>query len=285
MARNKDNYNPSPETRRMLERAWELVNSVPYQVSARWLFYGLLQEGYYNAKSDYKNKFMKALSMARHAQFEQWRPDTLADETRESIIRGHGYDTPKAWLLDLAEEIECDLAKWHTQEHYIELWFEARAMSQQFEHYTENITLNPMGGEPSIPYKYRIARFLWWASIRYKKPITVLYFGDHDPKGIAIAKTANADAQKWCPVPFKFVHCGLTLEQVRQYNVPENFEKPGTYQWEAVSDMAAKEIIETNIDKYVRHDAFTQVDERAAKATEWLRAKLIKLAEEYEEAA
>jgi hypothetical protein len=281
MARNKDNYKPQAETKAILDRAWELVNSVPYQVSARWLFYGLLQEGYYTSKGDYKNKFMKAISNARHANYGDWRPDTLADDTREAVYRGHGHRTPNKWIIALAEDIECHLSVWHEQAHYIELWFEARAMAQQFEYYTQHITLRPMGGEPSIPYKFDTAKFLESAYRTYQKPITVLYFGDLDKKGLAIAQTVRKDVQKWCSINFDFVHCGLNLEQVQRYNVPQNFEKPGTYQWEALSDTAAREIIESNVSQFVRHDAFSKVMEQQDAATAWLREQLSGLSDKY----
>ncbi len=91
-------YTPRGETAKILDRAFELVNSVPYQVSARWLFYRLLQEGFYSTKQDYANKFLKAVSAARHAFYNGWRPDTLADETRESITGGAGWEDVKSWL-------------------------------------------------------------------------------------------------------------------------------------------------------------------------------------------
>lgn len=281
MARNKDNYTPRGEAKRVLDRAWELVNSVPYQVSARWLFYGLLQEGFYNSKDDYKNKFMKVISAARHACYGEWRPDTLADETRGAIYRGHGQWTPESWITKLSDDIECSLCKWQGQPYYVELWFEARAMAQQFEHYTSHLTLRPMGGQPSIDYKYKTAKFIEQAWDAYNAPVKVLYFGDLDAAGLTIAQTIETDVKKWCAVEFDFIHCGLNMEQVKRYNVPENFEKPGTYQWEALGDTGAREVIESNVSQFVRHDAFTEIVDREAKATAWLREQLTMLAKQY----
>ena len=47
-----ESYTPHGKTAKMLERALEIVNSVPYNVSTRWLFYRMLQEGCYTKKSD-----------------------------------------------------------------------------------------------------------------------------------------------------------------------------------------------------------------------------------------
>src|SRR3990167_7704112 len=88
---NRDNYKPEEETAVILDRGYELIQSVPYKVSTRWVFYQLLQEGYYNSKQDYANKWVKATSRARHAGYKDWRWDTLSDETREIIFRSQGF--------------------------------------------------------------------------------------------------------------------------------------------------------------------------------------------------
>jgi len=272
-----DTYKPQAKTALALARALELVESVPYRVSARWLFYRLLQEGYYGAKSDYKNKFLPAVSAARHAFYEGWAPDTLTDETRAAVVRGDGFDTPGEWVSALQQRITCTLDKWHAQDYYIELWFEARAMLDQFRHYTEHVTLRPLGGQPSIPYKWDTAKDLERASDRYDKPVVVLYFGDLDSAGGVIADVTRADVAKWCAVPFEFIHCGLTLDQVRLYGVPENPEKPGEFQWEALPDAAAREIIVSSSAPFISRGGLSDVLEREQRATAWLRAQLAAL--------
>ena len=79
------NWEPSLGSIRILDRAYEHVNSVSYKVSLRWLFYRLLQDGIYKAKGNYNN--LKGLvSKARKNFFGKWRPDSLSDQTRHSII-------------------------------------------------------------------------------------------------------------------------------------------------------------------------------------------------------
>lgn len=270
----KEFYAPREKTARILARAMALVKSVPYQVSARWLFYRLLQESLYSEKGDYKNKFLPAVSRARHAFYGNWRPDTLADETRAAIVRGQGYETPNHWLTALTKGVACNLSKWDDQPCYVEMWYEARAMSDQFRHYTKHITLRPLGGQPSIPYKWQIAKDLEWAAQRFNIPIVVLYFGDLDTAGETISKVTEQDVRKWCKADFEFIHCGLTAEQVARYGVPENPEKPGEFQWEALADNAAHEVITANVNRFVRHDAFSQTVAREQTATDWLRAQL-----------
>lgn len=275
-------YKPQKKQREILARALDLVNSVPYQVSARWLFYRLLQEGYYKSKSDYNNKFNPAISKARKAFYGGWRPDTLTDGMREAIVRGAGYTSVSSYLRGLAARAPCVLDKWSGQDTYVELWFEARAMVQQFLHYTSHMTLRPLGGQPSIPYKWEAAKDMERLARAYDVPVVILYFGDLDSAGETIAEVVERDVREWCAVDFQFVHCGLTAEQVQLYGVPENPEKPGEYQWEALTDDAAREIITTHVDPFIRHDAFYEVEQQEQRATSWLRGKLDEVVREWE---
>lgn len=263
-------WEPRAKTKAILDRGFELVNSVPYKVSARWVFYRLLQEGYYSTKVDYVNKWIKATSLARHNFYGGWCPDTMADDTRQRIEGGGGYENVADWMEALTGGYVCNLDRWYNQDHYIELWYEARAMTDQFRHYTEHITLVPMAGHPSIPYKWKIAKSLEAAADRYKNPIVILYFGDFDPAGETIGNVVERDVREWSEADFDFINCGLTLDQVERYNVPENFEKPGEYQWEALSDEGAKEIIESYTGRYLRHDAFSEITEAQIAAEDFV---------------
>ena len=51
-------YQPRAEQANILDQALAHIRSVPYDVSARWLFYRLLQDGLYRVKEDYHGKFL-----------------------------------------------------------------------------------------------------------------------------------------------------------------------------------------------------------------------------------
>jgi hypothetical protein len=80
----------------ILTRGLELVNSVSYQVSARWLFYRLLQESFFSKKSDYKTKLIPLISRARKQFLLDWHPATLSDDTRQRITRTGGAEDARA---------------------------------------------------------------------------------------------------------------------------------------------------------------------------------------------
>lgn len=96
------------------------------------------------------------LSKARKTFFNDWRPDTLADDTRAPVVRGDGFLDEKEWF-DAVGQARCKLDKWWYQANYVEFWFEPKAMRGQFEYFTEHVTLRPFGGDPSIPYKWQSA--------------------------------------------------------------------------------------------------------------------------------
>ena len=78
-----------------------------------------------------------------------------------------------------------------------------------------------------------------------------MYFGDYDPAGLTIPETSIGDIREWCMVNFEVVRCGLNPGDEVKYNIPENIDKPGCYQWEALNDLAARELILNSINKYI----------------------------------
>lgn len=95
-------YNPSRQVAELLDRAYGYITSAPYQVTARWVFYRLLQDGTLVEKSDYK-RLLSYLSKARKQFYRRWTPSILADDTRAANVRGLGWDSGKEWLEAIVE--------------------------------------------------------------------------------------------------------------------------------------------------------------------------------------
>lgn len=284
-------YKPRPENARIIDAAWTWVQSVPYRVTARWVFYRLLQDGIYTQKAGYKH-LLSLLSKARKEFYAGWHPSTLADDTRAALIRGDGYETPSKWLDALQEHLACNLDRWGDQPVYVECWFEAAAMQAQFDYYAnENIPLLAFHGDVSIPEKWAAADRLVRCWLHYHKPITIYYFGDLDPKGLEIPESAWADIELWARALARrrqlstyddfthgltFTRLGLNPGDELTYSIPENPERPGTYQWEALADEDAARIIEqanTTLDL----PAFEAVESDELEAAETVRDHLSRL--------
>ncbi len=291
-------YYPSDRVGSILSEALSEVRAVPYAVTARWVFYRLLQAGTLNQKGDYK-KLLSYLSRARKEWYGGWTPDTLTDDTREAVVRGGGFDSPQDWADAIARQ-ECSLDRWKTQETYVEVWFEAAAMTAQFQFYVnENIPLLAFHGDISIPAKWDAAVRLVRRWREMRKPIHIMYYGDLDPKGLQIPESAHTDVRQMMVDAlfqggsllnsaernqeyrdmhrdFTFERVGLTDQQVDDYGVPENPERPGTYQWEGLDDDAAQEMIGL-ANEVVDEVSFTEVQDREDSVTQRFRAFMSRL--------
>ena len=231
-------YNPDSKTKEILDVAMGTIKSVPYAVSLRWVFYQIVQR--HGVQKSYWDSFKKITSRARKNFYGEWNPGTTQDSVRDF----YDYAFPRKARKAVSDHIE-------GQKNYVEIWFEARAMLEQFIYHTRDYRANllPFGGDVSIPIKWDTAMRFRRVKNDYKLPIVVLYFGDLDKKGEQIRKVAEKDIRKWANVNFKLVYCGLTASQAKGFKIPENPEKPGEYQWEALSDEHAKEMIVGNLKK------------------------------------
>ena len=264
----------SEEIQEILDIGYQAIMEVSYKVSLRWLFYVLLQKGYFTEKGDY-NKLKNYCIKARKEG--NWPPDILADESRSAHTPYIGDDIePEDWVQDVLDNVTnpeiwtCDIDKWKYH-NPIEVWFEARAMLEQFKKWVPDfITLVPFGGDPSIPYKYECAMRL-----SDHPGTTVLYFGDSDHKGRQIADSALWDIERWCYSDFDFIWCGLTKDQAREYKIPENPDRPGQYQWEALKDHQAGEIITASIDMYTDQGLLDKVLDEQREAEKVLKEKFV----------
>lgn len=260
------------------------IKSVPYTVSFRWLFYRLYQEGFYKDKKKGYQNCDKLLTRVRRHYWGGWNPLTLADDTRKMIIdEKHGYPPFKGDIKELInEQIEETKEKYedlqyeyenfectftyrvdsnYLHEYYIVIAFEARAMIGQFRHYTDNLTLIPCGGQPSIPYRYKVAKYVSEKAKYYGKPGLILYYGDCDEAGERIYDSFADDMKAWGN-NLEIVFCGLTREQVDEMGIEEDVDKRGKYQWEALNDEQARTIISASLQKY-KHDL--KAEEKAEK--------------------
>lgn len=275
---------PSPESQKILNAALKHVESVPYAVSTRWIFYRLYQEGFYKTKNDYEN-WINLSGKARHSQWGGWNPWTLTDDTRKAINRTYGMPNKEDAIEMIPSELRglanISIDHFYQQKFYVELWFEARAMIGQFRHYTDEIDLVPMAGQPSIFFKHELAKRLEDKASKYGKDIIILYFGDEDLAGHDIEQDIEEDLATWSNASYEVIWCGLTEEQTKKYKVPVSVEKRG-YQWEALSDEAAGKIITESIAEYVSQDVIDEVEAQVDEANERISPILDKVADEIE---
>ena len=267
-------------------RIWLLdqVKALNYQPSLRWCFYRAM-EAFALKKSD-NPKFKSAISKARKLEMDGWRPDTLADESREVINRiwhreafgVKDYDGFEMSANGEVRQLFSDISApiWHSEiGFYAEVWFEAKAMIGQFRQYVpREMTLRPFGGDYSIPKKWEAAMKILEMADGGRRKVIILYFGDCDTKGRMIPESALKDIREWAKVDFTFHQVGLTESQVKNFALPDNPERPGQYQWEALSDAQAHELIEEGL-SLLPLDELKEIKEQAEDdRVHWLKKYL-----------
>jgi hypothetical protein len=263
-------WNPDPESIKLLDYAMAKIKSVPYKVSSRWAFYRVLQAGLIRDKK-HITSFDYLISRARKNFYGEWRPDTLIDSIRQTDFKGEQY---------VGFWVELDSIPY--QDYYVQLWFEAEAMHQQFEYFTQDyrVSLVPFRGDYSVPKKWEVAKKLEAMHAKYEKPIKILYYGDCDRKGFQILDAALKDIRAWCNVPFDLARVGLTEKQAKQFGLPENPDKPGSFQWEALEDDdAEKLILGEGVARYLRPVPAT-LKEREMRIRERARKSILDIINE-----
>jgi hypothetical protein len=301
-------YSPTPRIAKILTLAMKEIKSVRYEVTSRWAFYQIVQN-YGAAKVKDYSKFLKWTSKARKRYWNGWHPALLADDQRRISRHGGGYDEPEEWVNSFLDA-SCTLSVQKRQAKILIVLFEAAAMRSQFEHYLGGlrVSLAPFSGDASIRHKWEIAKFLEDRYAIYQKPIIVLYFGDWDPKGLEIPHNAMKDIWEWIDAPelgtelhlltgkelgvageaeewrsenglFRWIRVGLFKEQIDQmraqgHRIAENPEKPGTYQWEALSDEQAAPLILESVARFWDKDVVEEVEDDESVATNEWRKRL-----------
>lgn len=282
---------PREKNAAIIDRAKQIVASVPYQVPLRFIFYRLWQEGIYSGKTNedkaraYSN-FAGLISTAVHSGY--WEPDMLSDERREAMMLGSGYENESAWLRAVKENLCCLLNWRYAQDYIVSVAYEAESMTPQFKHYCNPYSVErwPFVGHPSNPYKHEFAKRISELYWRYngdvslhrdgfiEKPIVILYFGDYDKGGLQIPETAFAHIREWSNAPHTVYRVGLNEGDGERMDLPSDPDKPGRYQWAALTDEQAGSMITSALDEFVDKSKLYQTTERESAAEEKVRQAL-----------
>jgi hypothetical protein len=218
------------------------IKALPYSPSLRWAFYRIL-DNFGLAKNDW-DRFKAVSSRWRKTGADGWAPDTLTDSIRSAVYGGFGPVAERSWRKAMIDGSPQSTV-YNDLDFYVEVWFESEAMAGQFEYYLGKpyrITMRPFRGDYTIPMKWETAKHID-NMCEIEKKVIILYFGDADEKGKIIPESALKDIREWCENDFEFVFGGLSVEQAVDLKLPENFERPGQWQWDALPDKAAGKII------------------------------------------
>lgn len=261
----------------ILQAGKAFVDSLPYKVSLREVFYHLLQKGLLRNKADYGNWKGYATDARKDWRFG-WRPDTLIDGGREIIVSASPSDAADQ-LATLPYYIDIRPDLYSGQAAVPFLIYEAGGSTGQFSHHAPWCDHAPLRGDASVPHKWAIAERIAELAECYGLPVHVGYFGDYDPKGMKIPQSAMADVLPWIErirpgTEVMFTRFGLNEGDNVRYDIPEKPEKPGTYEWQALTPEQGEAVIKGALSAMVDMDEIERRIGDAEADTMELRTKV-----------
>lgn len=221
-----------------------------YSLTLRQLYYQLVARGFIeNSDRSYK-RLGAALS---HARLQGWfDPGLLVDRGREAGESKHhecklnvdeGLVEARDWIRSVPHwAIRAD--RWYGQPVYVSVWCEKDALSGVFEPPCKDLGVGLFAckGYPShsalwswlqgLSSAYEISRGDYHESglsCESPSPIeeaVVLYFGDHDPDGWQIPRSALDVMRQFASIhglsvpDIRFVRVALNMDQIQQHNPP-----------------------------------------------------------------
>lgn len=216
----------------LIEQAKEIVCEYMadgFELTVRQLYYQFVardllperwadEQGNTNNPKSYK-KFGSMINDGRLAGQIDWL--AIVDRTREIKSNSH-WQSPCEILQSATDSFALDTRT--NQRFYIEVWVEKEALSAVLER-----ACVPLDVAWFACKGYVSQSALWRASIRisdkcrqrrFAEPV-ILYFGDHDPSGIDMARDIQ-DRLEIFGVSVSVKQIALNLDQIKQYNPPPN---------------------------------------------------------------
>lgn len=206
---------------RASEQMLEKVNGIlteyaadNYVLTLRQLYYQLVSRNIIrNDQKQYK-QLGELLVKGRMAGVIDW--ESITDKGRISRlpywvtgIRGALNDTVRQYRLDRMDE----------QETKIEVWVEKEALSNIFERVTYKYHVSLMVNKG---YSSCSAMHDAWERLENQDDVLILYFGDHDPSGIDMARDIANRFAEFGAQNIRVERPALTMEQIRRFNCPVN---------------------------------------------------------------
>ncbi len=200
-----------------------------YDLSVRQLFYQLVSRNIVpNRQKQYKS-LVGLVNDARLAGVLNWQ--NIVDRGRNAM-RPRNWANPGEMAREMAASFKID--KWADQPYYLEVMVEKQALEG---------VLGPVCSELDVTFMankgYSSASAFYRAGKRFQrraregKQLRVLYLGDHDPSGIDMTRditervpllggTPFVDNWPAVPLDIDIKRLALNMDQVKQYNPPEN---------------------------------------------------------------
>lgn len=195
------------------------------RLTVRQIHYRLVAQAwaqYPNTESSYA-WLKNALGYARLEGVIPW--EAIEDRTRE-IKDGHGEeDDPMNYfqgIYDFLRQADSNytMPTWWAQPTRVQVWVEKEALASVFEGVTKQlgVDLLVLRGYPSLTLLWEDAERL--ADADNGERIQILYFGDFDPSGVDIERSAIEHLKVDFGISIEYSRVALTKAQIQHYNLP-----------------------------------------------------------------
>jgi hypothetical protein len=222
-----------PGSLRLINRCNQII--ADYQrdnlrLTLRQLYYvlvtlGLDQGGIANKVSEYK-RLGSIVNDGRLAGLIDW--DAIEDRTRGLESVSH-WTNPDDIIRSAAKSFRID--KWADQPTRVEVWIEKEALAGVFDQICRTLDVSYLSCRG-----YTSQSEMWSGAMRFVRYIKagqrihVLHFGDHDPSGIDMTRDIQDRLRMFISHHvgkrlanwFSLTRVALNMNQVRQYEPPEN---------------------------------------------------------------
>ena len=277
----------------LLEKVNDILEEYQEQgikVTLRQVYYQLVARDIIPNKDNEYKKISSLLTNARYSGDIDW--NSIEDRTRTPNIPSVFDDIQN--LLEVASQ-SYQLDRWQGQEFYIELWTEKDAISSVIypitSEYQVAMIVNRGYSSASAMYNSR-TRYIKKGEFLGSKKKVLLYLGDFDPSGLDMDRDIKERFNEF-GVDIKVERIGLTQEQIKRYELPENpaklsdvrakdyVAKYGSSSWEvdALKPEVLQELIKNSILKYLDLEKFGLVREKEKEDLKELENMGIKLYE------
>ena len=202
-------------------------------MTLRQLYYQFVGRGLFpSSQLEYK-RLGEVLTKARYAGTFPAR--LLADPTRSApATDGVTFDVDVEVALDQMArymrdmpEILINAARWYRQPVHVSVWVEKEALAGVFRGVTDELGVGMFAckGYPSVSALAGWLDGTHAACRGIRASSVVLYFGDHDPDGWEIPRSAERNLEKLMvvmgkPFPLTFKRIALNMDQIRRYAPP-----------------------------------------------------------------
>lgn len=217
----------SAETKRIMMGIHRIVRELSHHVdtfTVRQLFYRCTVAGVIDKTEKGYNKIQQ---LAVEMRQEGLLDDSLFTDTSRSVYTPAAWESPEEALESLANQYA--ESPWPKHEVEVEVWVEKEALAEIVKGVCEpyHVTVRVMKGYPSRTAMYRAYNAM---KRRGAKTTVVYQLCDFDASGQGAGYSAYKAIEEFCQRDedngievihgYEFIDLGVTLEQIREWNLP-----------------------------------------------------------------